>query len=306
MTTTIAFIGLGTMGLPMAGCLVAGGYTVRGTDIDPARSQRLAELGGMACESIAQACQGAQVAITMLPKDEHVRRVILGQGGVADSLQAGALVIDMSTVLPETVREVGAQLRQRGLAMLDAPVGRTPEDARKGNLLVMLGGDDESAARALPLFSCLAEKTLHVGPLGAGATIKVINNYMSMVSMVMTAETLTMAVKAGIDVNMAVEVLQNTVAGKGQINTNFPKKVLAGDVTPDFPIELGLKDVSLALSLGRSLGAPLFLGASAAELFSLAKNQGRARQDCTAMFLALQELAGVPSPLHQGDNDVHQ
>jgi 4-hydroxybutyrate dehydrogenase/sulfolactaldehyde 3-reductase len=126
---------------------------------------------------------------------------------------------------------------------------------------------------------------------------------MSMVSMVLTAETLAMANKAGIDLSTATEVLQNTVAGRGQINVNFPRKVLAGDIKADFPIALGRKDLELALKLGHELNAPLFLGTIASQLFGVACVQGRADQDCTAMLLALEQLGGTtPSVTSYGEN----
>ena len=296
--TAIGFIGLGTMGGPMSACLARAGMDVRGYDIDAAKTQALAGAGGTACASIAQACEGASVVISILPRDEHVRAALLGPDGVAAHAQPGTLVLEMSTILPRSSLDIAGTLHTAGLRMMDAPVGRTPADAAAGRLLVMAGGEREDFERALPVFQAMADKVLHMGPLGTGIRMKVINNYMSMVSMVLTAETLTMARKAGIETARAVEVLQNTVAGRGQINTNYPKKVLAGDITPDFPIHLGHKDLSLGLSLGRELQVPLFLGASALELFGMAATMGRAQQDCTAMLLALEQLAGIdPEPL---------
>jgi len=281
------------MGGPMAAHLARAGFRVQGYDLDPGRLAALAKAGGRACSSVAQACDGAQVLITMLPRDEHVRGVLLGEQGVAEHAGRGALVLEMSTILPRTSLDIAAALRDRGLRMMDAPVGRTPADARAGKLLVMAGGDAADFDEAHPVFDAFADKILHMGPLGSGIRMKVANNYMSMVGMVLTAETLAMAEKAGIDTAAAVEVLQNTAAGRGQINVNFPRKVLAGDVTPDFPLSLGHKDLSLGLSLGHELGTPLFLGACALELFGMAPALGRADQDCTAMLLILRQLAGM-------------
>ena len=115
--------------------------------------------------------------------------------------------------------------------------------------------------------------------------------------MVLTAETLMFAGKLGLDRDTTVKVLQNTVAGRGQINVNFPKKVLAGDITPDFPLSLGLKDISLAIELAKTEGVPLFLGGVSRELFSLAKPWGRAQQDCTAMLLLLEDICNTSTPL---------
>lgn len=288
--TVIAFIGLGTMGGPIAQHLGKAGYTVQGFDLDPARARALAESGGIACADIAQACRNAAIIMTILPRDEHVREVLTGPGGVAAHARQGALVIEMSTIHPRTSMELASALQGRGLRMMDAALGRTPADARAGTLLVMAGGAEADFHEARPLFDTFADKVVHLGEQGNGIRMKVINNYMSMVSMVLTAETLAMARSAGIDTATAVEVIQNTAAGRGQINVNYPRKALAGDITPDFPLALGKKDLSLGLSLGHELGAPLFLGASALELFSLAPAYGRAGQDCTAMLFLLEDL----------------
>ena len=176
--------------------------------------------------------------------------------------------------------------------MMDAPMGRTPQHAAEGDLLVMVGAEPEVLEEVRPLLECFGKDIVHVGPPGHGIRLKVINNYMAMVGMVLTAETLMLARKAGLDRDVTVRVLQNTVAGRGQINVNFPRKVLAGDITPDFTMALGLKDLSLALDLAKSEGAPLVLGGASRELFSLARSWGRMQQDCTAMLLLLEDLAG--------------
>ena len=293
MIKTIAFIGLGTMGQGMAGQLLKRGFAVRGLDADPHKTAALAADGATACSSVAQACEGADAVITMLPRDEHVRHVLTGDGGVMDNAQPGTLVLEMSTIFPASSLQIGAALRKAGLRMMDAPVGRTPADARVGTLFVLAGGERGDFEQAKAVFDAMGDKVLYLGPAGSGIRMKVINNYMTMVSMVLTAETLALARKAGIELSAAAEVLQNTVAGRGQINVNYPRKVLAGDISPDFPIELGRKDLSLALKLGDELGVPLFLGASAHQLFGAACEQGRAGQDCTAMLLALEQLAGM-------------
>ncbi len=288
--TTIAFIGLGTMGGPMATNLVKAGYRVQGHDVDAARLRAHQAIGGIACCTIAQACEAADIAITMLPKDAHVRSVLLGDDGVVKHLQPDRLVIEMSTISPDTTMEMARALNARGLRMLDAPVGRTPRDAEAGTLLMLVGGELADLEQVRPVLDAMGDKTIHLGPQGCGIRMKVANNYMSMVSMVLTAETLLMARQAGIQTEAAVEVLQNTAAGRGQINVNFPKKVLAGDLTPDFPLSLGDKDISLGLALGQSLGVPLFLGAAARQLFGLAPAFGRSDQDCTAMLHLLEDL----------------
>jgi 4-hydroxybutyrate dehydrogenase/sulfolactaldehyde 3-reductase len=157
----------------------------------------------------------------------------------------------------------------------------------------MAGADAAEFELARPLFEAMADTIVHVGPRGTGIRLKLVNNYMSMVGMVLTGEALMFAAKLGLDRDTAVRVLSNTVAGRGQLLTNFPRKVLAGDITPDFPLRMGFKDIQLALSLAATVGAPLGLGAYAREMFALARSWGREEQDCTAMLLLLEDVARV-------------
>lgn len=288
---TVAFIGLGTMGSGMAARLVAAGHDVRGFDIDAARLDVFATCGGHPCASIAEACNGAGIIMTILPRDEHVKTVCLGPGGISESAAEGALLLEMSTILPDTSIALHDALSAVGLRVLDAPVGRTPKDAAQGTLLVMAGGTRADFDAAQPVILPISDKAVHLGPKGSGIRMKIVNNYMSMVGMVMTAETLAMARRAGIDSMAAVDVLQNTTAGRGQINVNFPSKVLSGDTTPDFPLSMGEKDISLGLTLARQLGVPLSLGAPARDLFALASPMHMGDLDCTAMLLLIEKLA---------------
>lgn len=144
---------------------------------------------------------------------------------------------------------------------------------------------------ARPVFECLGDSIVHAGPQGHGIKLKLVNNYMSTVGSVLAAEALTLANKAGLDREMTVRVLSGTTAGRGQLIVNFPNKVLAGDVTPDFPLRMAHKDVSHALALGAELGSPLMLGSIAREMFSLAGPWGRGNEDWTATLLLLEDLA---------------
>src|SRR5262249_37986032 len=157
-----------------------------------------------------------------------------------------------------------------GLRFIDAPVGRTPREAAEGKALMMVGAGEADLARARPVFEAMADTIVHVGPRGSGIRLKLVNNYMSMVGMVLTGEALMFAAKLGLPRDTVVKVLSNTTAGRGQLITNYPRKVLAGDLTPDFPLRMGFKDIHLAMNLAASVGAPLGLGGYARELFALA------------------------------------
>ena len=292
----IAFIGLGTMGGAMLRNLCARGFQVAGYDISAATMAGLGDVAFRAATSPADAARGCRVLITMLPTSAHVREALFGDAGAASALAEGALVIEMSTGDAGETDRIAADLAAMQLRCLDAPVGRTPREAAQGRALIMVGGDAADVAEARPVFEAMADEIVHVGPRGTGIRLKLVNNYMSMVGMVLTGEALMFAAKLGLDRATAVRVMSNTTAGRGQLLTNFPGKVLAGDITPDFPMRMGYKDLRLALNLAASVGAPLGLGGYAEQMFALAKSWGRQDQDCTAMLLLLEDVAGVQRP----------
>jgi 4-hydroxybutyrate dehydrogenase/sulfolactaldehyde 3-reductase len=286
----VAFLGLGTMGGPMALNLIRKGHDLAVYDI---AAKSIARFEKESCRIAADprdAARGAEVVITVLPTSRQVREAALSAAPV---LRAGALFIDMSTGSAAESMTLGHELAERGIAMLDAPVGRTPADAERGTLMVIVGGEEKDVARARPLFEAMADTIHYMGPAGSGIRTKLVNNYISMVDMLLVAEALTLARKCGLDRDKVVQVIQGTVAGRGQINVNYPKKVLAGDTTPDFPLRMGLKDIGLALDLGAEMASPLSLGAVAREYYALARAWGREEQDCTAMLLLLEDIAGV-------------
>lgn len=290
---SIAFIGLGIMGGPMARNVARAGFAVRAHDRAPEAMLRMA---GSGCElpgSAGEAARDAEILITILPTTGDVRDALLGREGAARAMRRGGLVIDMSTGDAAESDALAREIRALGLRHLDAPVGRTPREAVEGKLLVMAGGEAPDVEAARPVFAAMADTIVHVGPSGCGIRLKLVNNYMSMVGMVLTGEALMFAAKLGLDRQTVVDVLSSTVAGRGQLLTNFPRKVLAGDVTPDFPLRMGFKDIDLALRLAASVGAPLGLGAYARELYALAKSWGRSEEDCTAMLLLLEDMAQV-------------
>lgn len=291
----IAFLGLGVMGSAMLRNLVKNGYEVAGYDVSPSAFQRLQDVRFRHATSPRDAAHNAQVVITMLPTSAHVREALFGDNGaVGEHASSDLLVIEMSTGDPGVTDQIAHALTQRGIRFLDAPVGRTPQEAALGKALIMVGGNAADAQQAQPIFEAMADEIVYTGPSGSAIRLKLVNNYMSMVGMVLTGEALMFAAKLGLDRSTVVKVLSNTAAGRGQLRTNYPKKVLAGDITPDFPIRMGFKDINLAMQLAASIGAPLGLGGYAREMFALAKSWGRDEQDCTALLLLLEDIARVP------------
>jgi 4-hydroxybutyrate dehydrogenase/sulfolactaldehyde 3-reductase len=288
----LAFIGLGQMGLPMARNLVRGGHSVRGFDIDAAAVHRHLANGGVGTTSPAEAAEEAEFVFTMLPNGSHVRTVLFGKEGVLSTIPSSALYIDMSTIHPLETDALHKEVGEHGNPMLDAPVGRTSVQAEEGTLLIMAGGRKENVDRARPLFSLLGDTIEYCGGPGSGSRMKIVNNFMSTVLNVLTAETLAMADAIGLDRDLAIRILTGTTAGRGHLTTTYPAKVLKGDLSPAFMIDLANKDLGIALDLAGSVPLPLMVGAAARQMYSMARAQGRGRQDWTALYAMLSEIAG--------------
>ena len=293
----VALLGLGVMGGAMARRVAAKGFPLAVYDVAPAAIAKLAATGCRLAASPADAARDADILLTMLPTTPIVREALFGRDGAAAALKRGALVVEMSTGDAAAISSLAIDLAALGMRLIDAPVGRTPQETEAGRALVMAGGSEADIAEARPVLEAFADTIEHVGSLGSGIRLKLVNNYMAMVGMVLTSEALMFAAKLGLDRRTVVRVMSTTAAGRGQLNTNFPKKVLAGDVTPDVPLWMGYKDINLAMQLAASVGAPLGLGGYAREMFALARSWGREGQDCTAMLLLLEDI----SRARQGD-----
>ena len=281
---TVGFIGVGVMGKPMALNVIKGGYGVHAFDLNPGALEALRKGGAKIARSARQAAEGADFVIMMLPTGEHVTEAVFGSRGVASSLDAGTLLIDMSTGLPAHFDITARRLADQGRTLIDAPVGRTSREAEDGTLLIMVGGDPEDVKHARPVLECMGDTIIHCGPRGAGIRTKLVNNYLSIVSNVVVAEALTIAEATGLDREVVIEVLMGTTAGRGHLATTYPAKVLSGNLEPGFMIDLALKDLRLALQMGSETGSSRAMGAAALPLYEAAHDQGMGRLDWTAIY----------------------
>ncbi len=291
--STIGFVGLGVMGAPMARNLVRGGHTVRGYDISLTVMKGIAADGVVRTGSAAEAAEGADVVITMLPTGDLVMDAVFGVSGVCEGVERSALFIDMSTVLPMETDEIGQRLRDHGIAMVDAPVGRSSQHAVDGKLLIMVGGEAGDVERARLVLDLLGDTIIHCGALGMGSRMKIVNNFMAIAMNALTAETLTLAEASGLERDVVLNVLRGTTAGQGHLNTTYPAKVLKGDTTPGFMIDLAAKDLRLALKLAESLSTPVAVGAAAQALYVQAQEHGNGRKDWTVLYSTVRALAGL-------------
>jgi 3-hydroxyisobutyrate dehydrogenase len=288
----IGFIGLGTMGGQMARRLVEQGYTVRGYDPSAERAAAAKAAGVVLDSSPGRVAAASDFVLSSLPDPAAVRGAYLGEDGVLAGAHAGMVWIDLSTIDPETCREVAAKAAAAKIACLDAPVSGGPVEAGTGKLVFMVGGDAKVVERARPVLMALATEIHHVGPLGSGLIVKLVNNVMSMGNMVVAAEAMVLGVKAGMDPRQLFDIL-STSGGRSHHFLKRMPNVLAGDFTPNFSIALSKKDVSLALGLAAGLGFPMIVASAVRQVYEAAAAQGLANQDMAAVTRLYEEWAGV-------------
>jgi 3-hydroxyisobutyrate dehydrogenase len=291
-TPRIGFVGLGTMGGQMARRLAANGYAVTGYDVDADRARRAREGGVTLAESPAGAAEGAEVVLSSLPDPTAVRRAYLGADGVLGKARPGTALIDLSTIDPDTWREVAATAELAGVDCLDAPVSGGPAEAGNGKLVFIVGGEAAVLERCRPVLGALGTDVHHVGPLCSGQVVKIVNNMMSMANVAIAAEAMVLGVKAGVDPQRLFDVLSTSGGRSHHFLKRFPN-VLAGDFTPHFGIGLSRKDLSLAMALAARLEMPMLVTSTVRQVYEAAHAQGLGHLDMAAVTRLYEQWTGV-------------
>lgn len=284
--TEIAFIGLGTMGCPMAERLVRAGHTLRLNRVKET-SRHLIALGGRAEASPALAAEGAEVVILMLPDTPDVEQVLFGSGGVASSLSPGALVIDMSSIDPVATREFAKRVREQGGHYLDAPVSGGEIGAKGGTLSIMVGGEVEQFNRALPLFEILGKNINLIGENGAGQVAKVANQIIVALTIEGVSEALLLAQRAGVAPDKVRQALLGGFA-QSRILEVHGQRIIDKSFAPGFAIRLHRKDLNLAANAARALQLDLPNTTATLKMMDDAVAQGNGDRDHSALFLTLE------------------
>ncbi|MDV7103359.1 sulfolactaldehyde 3-reductase [Vibrio sp. TH_r3] len=291
--STIGFIGLGQMGSPMVANLIKGGHSLKVFDINEQAVQAAVSVGATAATSPADAALNSEFIVTMLPNGALVRNVVFGENSITSTMSKDALLIDMSTIHPFETDKLISDMEELGLEMMEAPVGRTSDHAIKGELLILAGGSKQQIAKAQPLFDCMGNETVDAGGAGKGIRVKIINNYMSIALNALSAEAITLAEAIGLDFDTAMSVMSGTPAGKGHFTTTWPGKVLSGDLSPAFMVDLAHKDIGIALDLANQVNVPVPCGAASRELYNITRAAGRGQQDWSAILEQLRVTSGL-------------
>jgi len=292
---TIGFIGLGIMGLPMAGHLQAAGHTIVAFDLSPKAVALGAEAGYQMVDSCQAAAAKADVVISMVPDSPDVEKVYLGENGVLAGARKGTLLIDMSTISPVTAVDVAKAAADRGCPMLDAPVSGGDVGAREARLSIMVGGEPEVFEQAVPLFALMGTPTL-CGPSGAGQTVKACNQIQVAMNFVGMAEALVLGAKAGVAPEIVLKVLSGGYAQTRVMDVRGPR-IVKGDYAPGFRARFHYKDLNIIREAARAYGASLPASALAHELFTAMIANDWGDLDHSAVVKVIEKLSNCELPV---------
>ena len=289
----IGFIGVGTMGLPMATNLLKKGFAVTAYDLNAAAVQAAVAAGMTAAASAAEAVAGADIVITMLPSSPHVESAYMGDGGVVNAARKGTLCVDMSTIDPAASRRVAAAAAERGVRFVDAPVsGGTPR-ATDGTLAIMVGASPDDFQAALPALQAMGANVFHVGPVGSGEVAKLCNNLIAGVAAVAVSEAFRIAEGFGVDPKVVTDVIAKSSGNTWLMEHMHPvpglvaRAASTNGYAPGFMTDLMCKDVGLAVDAARALRIPVFVAPAAQQVYRLSSSHGLGRKDFTSVYTFL-------------------
>ncbi len=290
----IAFIGLGHMGGPMASNLLKSGHRLSAYDLAPASIRTLADQGAEAADSAAAAAKAAEVVISMLPSSPHVEDLYLGQGRLLEAIEPGALVMDCSTIAPDTARKVAAAAQDRGLSMLDAPVSGGVGGAVAGTLTFMVGGDKNTFEQARPYLEQMGKNIFLAGDSGAGQVAKICNNMMLGIQMIGACEALNLGMANGLDPKVLSEIIKPSSGGNWVFSVYNPVPGVMDNVPASkgyeggFGVDLMFKDLGLAMEAALATRAATPMGSLARSLYAAHSAQGAGKLDFSSIirFLA--------------------
>jgi 3-hydroxyisobutyrate dehydrogenase len=292
MAGKVGFIGLGAMGGPMAANLVKHGFSLVVHDIDPAKVERLRALGAVSANAADEVAVATERTICMVETTAQAEAVIGGERGIVQRARRGHVVACMSTIDPFAARRLGEQLAGRGIGMVDAPVSGGTERAASGELSVIVGGAPETVKACDDLFRAMGRNVFHVGALGQGLAMKLVNNMLVQVNTVAVAEALVLGVKAGLDPKTIYDVVRVSTGTSFAFDTRVPR-ILRRDFAPGGTVDISFKDQELETAFAKQLGVPLFLANVSQQVYQMARAAGHNKEDGSAIVKVLERLAGV-------------
>lgn len=289
----IGFIGLGVMGKRMATNVLKGKYELAVFDLNKDAVKDLQQLGAKACETPCEVAQNSDVVLTSLPNSAIVENVVLGENGILEGAKEGTVIVDLSSITPKTIQNIAKKASEKGVEVLDAPVSGGAAGAEKGTLTIMVGGKKEVFEKVLPVLNCIGTKVNHVGDVGAGDTVKLVNNLLLGVNMVAVAEALTLGVKAGLKPEILYDIISQSSGSSYALTAKYNNFIAKGNFEPGFMIDLQYKDLQLAVDTSKDLKMPLIIGNLAQQLFEMARAKGLGSEDISAVIKLYEEWTSI-------------
>ena len=294
MSKKIGFVGLGTMGKPMALNLLKAGFQVTiCAHQNMAPVKELEAVGASVVGTPREVAENSEVVITCLPDSPQVDQVVTGVDGLLAGSKPGLIIIDTSTINPQVAQVLASQAAEKGCVLLDAPMSGGEVGAIAGKLTFMVGGDKDAIVACEDVFMAMGQKTYMAGGPGNGQVVKLCNNLMLGINLVGVCEAFAMGVKAGVDASVLAEIVQASSGGSAVIERYFPKTIAKNQYKPGFRLKLMAKDMNLALAAAKQLGIPSLVGVTAGQVFDMVKNMGRGDDDFAVIATFYQEIGGV-------------
>ncbi len=288
----IAFIGMGTMGKPMALNLLKAGHQVTVHNRTREREETVVEAGAARANSPLEAAKGAEIIITCVSDSPDVEAIMVGENGVIEGAESGAIAIDMSTISPSVTRQIAAKLGDRGIVMLDAPISGGSEGAQKGTLSIMVGGEVSAFQKAYPAFEAMGKTITHVGAIGSGQITKAINQVIIAGTYWGIAEGMALGLKAGLDMEKVVQAVGGGAAGSWGL-TNRSDNMIQNEYPLGFRVKFHRKDLNIALEAARELGVPLPIAAFVEQVETGLMTRGYGDEDVSNIARAVREQADI-------------
>ena len=293
----LGFIGIGVMGRPMTLNLLKAGHhvTIYARHPDKPEVQEVLNAGAKLAPSARAVAMASDIVITMLPNSPQVEEVVAGEQGILEGARKGLIIIDMSTIAPSVSRKLAEKAEDRGAWYLDAPVSGGSQGAINGTLTIMVGGDGEAFEQARPVLEAMGKKEniFHVGPVGSGEVVKIVNNILVGAIAAATAEAFVLGVKGGADVDTMAKIIGVSTGASWQLSNQFPLRAFNGTFQPGFMTDLLHKDLGLALELAAENATPAAMTALTRQMYEMARAAGYGRSDYTSVMKVLEDMAGV-------------
>ncbi|MEO1095291.1 MAG: NAD(P)-dependent oxidoreductase [Cyanobacteria bacterium J06638_28] len=288
----VAFIGMGTMGAPMALNLLKAGYEVTVHNRTRDREQPIVDAGAQRAESPRAAAVEASIIITCVSDTPDVEAVILGEQGIIHGAAPGAIVVDMSTISPAKTQQIAQTLAEKAISMIDAPVSGGSEGAQRGTLSIMVGGEAAIVAKVRPVLAAMGQTITHIGPIGSGQITKAINQIIVAGTYWAVAEGLTVGLKAGLDMEQVVQAVGGGAAGSWGL-TNRSGNMIANEYPLGFRVRLHQKDLNIALNAARELGVTVPMAAYVEQIETGLMAQGYGDEDVSAIARSVRQQSGM-------------